>query len=298
MPLNKPKSSWSLWGVQLGWGPSSSLAATAPGRWSRGAAGPCALPNAPAVPAGSPSLCRASPTCRSEVRLCPTCGKGEHKMVAQTQGWLLGALWQDKPPWLSLPNSEGSGFFSLNFREFQGTRTPGWSQGRGGGCHGHIPKAECVPKASDVPNTDHIIMSSMTTTSLRPTVFLSDNCVPKDNPVPKLNHIPKPPMSPWSTAFPRPEMSPTVPAAQLCPQDASDPTASHIPKAHPVPEAGCVPWAAVSRGSGVSSPICFLWASPLECGWKGHTLGRVSLPCPSPVPQRPAWTPNLCQKPT
>lgn len=216
------------------------------------------------------------------------------------QRWLLGALWQEMPPWPSLPHSEGSGGFSLNLREPGLLGSP--RVGRGG-CHGHIPKAEHVPKANIVPKTDHIITSSMTTKPPRPTVFLSDNCAPKDNPVPKLNHVPKPPMSPWPTTSPRPEMSPTVPTAQLCSQDSPDPTACHIPKANhvpeasPVPEAGCVPRASVSHGSGVSSPIHLLWASPLECGWKGHTLGRASLPCPAHVPQRPAWTPNPCQKP-
>lgn len=122
------------------------------------------------------------------------------------QGWLLGALWQEKPPLPSLPHSEESGGFSLSLREpgLLGAPMVG-----GGGGHGYIPKAE------HVPSTDHIIISSMTTTSPRATVFLSDSCVPKDNPVPELNHIPKPPMSPWSTTSPRPEMSPTVPAAQL-----------------------------------------------------------------------------------
>lgn len=47
MPQTKAKSSWSFWGVRLGWGPSSSLLPQPWAGWNWWAAGPRALPNAP-----------------------------------------------------------------------------------------------------------------------------------------------------------------------------------------------------------------------------------------------------------
>lgn len=206
-----PKSSWSLWGVQLAWGPSSSPAATAPGRWSWGGSRTSCSSRWSRCPCRITIPVQSFSNLQIRGEAVPQAWAGGpgwwHK-----QGWLLGALWQEKSPLPSLPHSEDSGGFSLSLREpgLLGAPVVG-----GGGGHGHIPKAEHVPKADDVPNADHIIISSMTTTSPRPTVFLSDSCVPKDNPVPELNHIPKPPMSPWSITSLRPEMSPTVPTAQL-----------------------------------------------------------------------------------
>lgn len=173
------------------------------------------FPTPPVAPAGSPSPCRASPTCRSEVRPWPRVGRGGpgwwHK-----QGWLLGGPWEEVPPQLSLPHPEGPGAFPPNFKEsgLLGSLNMG-----GGVCHGHIPSANYVPQCQPCPQGQscpqarshpkgiHVPMANhIAKTKHVP----SATCVPKANPIPKPATSPVPTTSPRPTASPRPTMSPTT----------------------------------------------------------------------------------------
>ena len=206
-------------------------------------------------------------------------------MVAQAGGASGGSVGGDAVSAIPAP-SRGSVRFSC---ESQGTGTPGFSLDGGGVCHGHIPKAERVPKDNDVPETD------------RPHYHIpSANCVPKDNPVPKPNHIPDPPMSPWPTTSPWPVMSPvptvsprphfpkpdTSPVPATSPRPTTSPTTSSrsimSPRLTVSLRLVMSPWplSPMVRGSP-AQPAPF---GPLEDGWRGHTLGTRSPPCPAHVP--------------
>lgn len=141
-----------------------------------------------------------------------------------------------------------------------------------------------------------------------------EECAVAASPRPTMPSVP-----PGSTLSPRPTTSQnyphpkaqtycqdrSYPQCQLCPQGQPHPEASHVPSANHVPrvvhvpEADHVPRAAHCHGF-------FHWGFPAQHGSFGPlqlcmgggaargTLG--SLLCPARVPQRPAWTPNPCQK--
>lgn len=168
------------------------------------------LQHPPVTPPGSPSPCRASPTCRSEVRLWPHVG---HK-----RGWLLGASWEEAPSWLSLPHPEGPGGFPPNLKEPGLLGSP-----RLGGevCHGHIPKASDVPKANCVPQCQlcpqgqpypqGCAQSHPKATHVPMANHISKaKCVPSANCVPRANHVPKPATSSVPTTSPTASPRPTT----------------------------------------------------------------------------------------